>query len=258
MVLDEGWLAVWVERMRREELGAVAVLLKGSYARGAAGPYSDLDLDVLTRGEPRVPYRAYLEEISGRLLHISVATEELEKWLAEEEEPATWSWHLPAAEATKLVWSEKSVRDHVDRSALRRPRGGMELEDFIEGAGKVRSALAADDKLQLRLAAQDLARLCPSLLIPLNPPVVAGTRTEALRLVLDLPVVPPEYKEHMLVCLGLSGRAMTMEEVADHALRLVRGVVRLLSEHSSELPPETEPELQRYLVDGTLERYLSQ
>lgn len=257
-MVDESFLARWVERLRGVEPETAAVLLKGSYARGEAGLYSDLDFDVLTQGEPRVPYRAYLEEVSGRLLHVSIAAQQIEDWLDEEETTSDWSWYLPSAEAVQLLWVEKTVRARVDRAALRKPRGEMELEDFIESAGKVKSALAAGDELRLRLAAQDLARYCPSLLLPLNPPVIAGTRPEALRLVLDLDIAPANYRNDMLACLGLSGLATNPEEVATRALRLVSEVVELLRLHVNQLPPETEPELIQYLADGTLERYLAQ
>ena len=52
-IVDEAFLAAWVERLRATVPKAVAVILKGSYARGDAGPHSDIDFDVLTAGEAR-------------------------------------------------------------------------------------------------------------------------------------------------------------------------------------------------------------
>ncbi|MGH2388743.1 MAG: nucleotidyltransferase domain-containing protein, partial [Chloroflexota bacterium] len=59
-MVDEAFLNQWVARLRTEEPAAVAVLLRGSYARGQAGSHSDLDLTVLAKGSPRVRYRAVL------------------------------------------------------------------------------------------------------------------------------------------------------------------------------------------------------
>ena len=257
-MVDDAFLHRWVERLRREESGVVAVLLKGSYARGDAGPHSDVDFDLLTHGRPRVPYPVYIEKRDGRLLHVSVAVKRLDDWLSREAEPAPWSYSLPVAEATRLLWADESVRDELDRPALLRPPGDPELEDFVECAGKVRNALQAGDELRLCLAAQDLARLCPSVLLPLNPATVVGTRPGALRAALSFPVSPPGYRDDMLTCLGMSGRATTAREVRDAALRLATGTLELLRPHAERLAPLLQPDLARYLADGTLQRYLEQ
>jgi phosphoribosyl-AMP cyclohydrolase len=256
--VDEAFIRQWVERLRADEPRALAVVLKGSYARGDAGPWSDVDFDVLTAGAPRVAYPVYLAEaLTRRLVLVSVACTPLEAWLAGAAEPEAWAFGLPVAERTRLLWAaDAAVRARVDRPALRHPPGGVELEDLVGDLGKVRNALARGDDLALRLAAQGLAGLCPSVLRPLNPPVSAGSRTEALRLVLDFPVAPPTYREDLLLCLGLTGRAAAPEAVAAAAARLVDGVVSLARQHARLLGPELPPHLPRYLADGTLERYL--
>lgn len=259
-MVDEAFIARWVERLREEEPGAVAIVLKGSYARGEAEPYSDLDFDLLTAGAPCVEYPVYLAESAGGwLIHVSVATQSLEAWLAGEDEPEGWSFGLPAEERTRLLWAaDEAVRARVERRELRHPPGGAELEDFVADLGKVRNALARGDELALRLAAQGLAGLCPSVLRLLNPEARAGTRYGALLAALDFPVAPPGYREDMLLCLGLTGRASAPEEVYAAARRLVLGVVALLRPHAARLAPHLQPALPRYLADGTLERYLEQ
>lgn len=259
-MVDEAFITGWVERLREDEPGTVAIVLKGSYARGEAGPYSDLDFDVLTEGEPRVAYPAYLAAgADGRLVHVSVAAKPLEEWLAQEATPEGWSFGLPAGERLRLLWAaDDAVRARVKRCELRHPPGGAELEDVVADLGKARHALAGGDELALRLAAQGLAGLCPSVLRLLNPEVRAGTRYEALLAALDFPVAPPGYREDMLVCLGLTGRATAPEEVYAAARRIVLGVVALLRPHANRLAPHLQPHLPRYLADGTLERYLEQ
>jgi hypothetical protein len=52
-MVGEEFIQRWVRRVRHEVPDGVAVFLVGSYARGDAGPYSDVDLDVLVAEGPR-------------------------------------------------------------------------------------------------------------------------------------------------------------------------------------------------------------
>lgn len=74
-MVDERFIAAWTERLVQGVPGAVAVLLKGSHLRGNAGPFSDVDFDVLVDGtEIADPYLSWIEpDTSGRLVHVSVA-----------------------------------------------------------------------------------------------------------------------------------------------------------------------------------------
>jgi phosphoribosyl-AMP cyclohydrolase len=256
----ESLVAAWVERLRKQEPDAVAILLKGSAARGDAGPHSDVDFDVLTASGPREAYLAYLIETGeGWLTHVSVAIHDLDSWLAQESEPAEWAFPWPGAEATRLMWTrDDALRKRLARPYLPHPPANPELEDFIAGLGKVKNAHAASNELALRLAAQGMAQLCPSLLRLVNPEVRVGTRYEALLASLDFPVSPPGYREGLLVCLGLVGPATTVDEVYAAAHRLVTGVLDLLQPHARRLAPELEPDLPTYLADGTLQRYVAQ
>src|SRR5680860_211624 len=206
----EAFIASWVERLRKEIPGAVAVVLKGSHARGNPGPWSDLDFDVLVFDEEIADeYLTWIvDDGSGRLVHVSDAVERIDDWLSGFREMASWSFGLPASEVTRLMWlARPSLRAELDRPSRSHPGGEPELEDFIEELGKARDAHLRKDEISLRLAVQEIARLCPGLLAPINEPVLPGTRPEALRAALGLAVVPDGYREDMLLCLGLSGRA---------------------------------------------------
>jgi len=258
---DEAFIATWVERLRREIPGTVAVVLKGSHARDAAGPWSDLDFDVLVFNEEIAhPYLTFVEEGPGhRLVHVSVAVEALDDWLAGFREMASWSFGLPAHEATRLLWlGRPSLRAELDRPWRPHPAGEPELEDFVEGLGKARNAHGRGDHLTTRLALQGVAQLCPSLLAPLNAPVDPGTRPEALVAALDLAVVPEGYREDMLRCLGLDGRASTVDEVLAAGERLVSGTLALLESHADAIAPLLAPHLPHLLGSGLLRRYLEQ
>lgn len=52
---------IWIDRLRGEEPSAMAVLLFGSRATGDEGPYSDVDLRVITADDPVCRDRMYIE-----------------------------------------------------------------------------------------------------------------------------------------------------------------------------------------------------
>ncbi|MGH2347544.1 MAG: phosphoribosyl-AMP cyclohydrolase, partial [Chloroflexota bacterium] len=66
------------------------------------------------------------------------------------------------------------------------------------------------------------------------------------------------YREDMQVCLGLSGHAVPREDLRTRALRLALGILDLLTPHAAALADQLEPDLPRYLIDGTPRRYLLQ
>lgn len=259
-MIDDAFITARVERLRREVSGAVAILLKGSYARGDPGPFSDLDFDVLTAGGPRSTYPAYIvEPAPGRRFHVSVAVRDLAGWLAEADEPQEWAFYLPSEEAVRILWvADDALRARLPDDFLRHPPGEPELEDFVADYGKVKNARRRGDELALRLAAHGLAMLCPSVLRPLNPGARVGTREEALKAALAFPASPPGYRDDMLICLGLSEAATTADDVAHAARRLVLGVLALLRPKAGVLAHLLPSGLATALSDGTLERYAAQ
>jgi len=114
------------------------------------------------------------------------------------------------------------------------------------------------DEVALRLATQQIAQLCPGMLVPLNEPAFPGTRLEAIKSALALTVVPPGYRDDMLLCLGLSGQASTIEEVLAAGTRLVLGTLALVEANLEVYAPMLPPNLPQSLADGTLRRYLEQ
>lgn len=258
-MFDDAFISAWVDRLRGEIPEVVAIILKGSAARGSAEVHSDLDFDVLVDPGPADDYLVWIEEHEGRLMHVSVAVQDLAAWLSEANEPVSWGYGLPAAETTRLLWSrDDALRETLDHPARMHPPEPPELEDFVEAWGKVRNALRKRDDLAMRLAAQKLARLCPGLLRPLNPEVLPSNRREALRAALDIPVAPEGYREDLLRCFGLSAEASSMQEVHDAARRLTYGTIALLGENGDALEGLLGDDLFAYLTDGTLERYIRQ
>lgn len=111
-----------VQRFRTEHSDVIAVLLKGSHARGEATPWSDMDFDVLVSTPSTEIYRTWLVEVDDRLVHVSAAVEGIDDWLADADEPSSWSLGLPTAETTRLVWvADDDLWRQLDQPARMHP-----------------------------------------------------------------------------------------------------------------------------------------
>ena len=251
----------WVARLRREVPCAVAILCHGSYARGEPERHSDLDLDLLINGESEVGYRSAFEEFpDGRLLHVTIGSESIERWLRRfdpETESEAWAFFFPARQLARLLWATPEAAARLTGHVSYELKGSPQLQDLLESAAKVRNALARGDDLGVRLGAQGMALRCPAVLGLLNLPLVVNTPRAALQAALELPVAPPGYREDLLTCLGMSGQATTLQDVHDAAVRLTTGILMLLRDHPS-LGRQVEPGLPEALADGRLMRLLTQ
>ncbi|SBT48076.1 phosphoribosyl-AMP cyclohydrolase [Micromonospora narathiwatensis] len=280
---ETGFLDEWAVRLRQAaDRPVVGIMLRGSHARRAATEHSDVDVDVLVANEeppadpapaPAVPSvaadpyaspaadpyaarRAYLAEFEGRLVHVSVAARDVRSWVHRLGQPADWAFGLPVTAPARLIWATPEWRRRIDLPVLCQPADEPRLEELIASLGKVAGARWADDPLGVRLAAADLARLCPSVLRLVNPSVRVVSRRDALAAALDLPVAPPGYRDDMLRCLGL--RPGATGEVAAAAGRLVAGIVPLVRPYAEEIAAVAGADLADALVDGRLDRYLAQ
>lgn len=258
-MIDRRFIECWSDRLRTEIPGTAAVLLKGSHATGAAGPWSDVDFDVLLDcPEPVEEYLAWLVDgPDGHLVHVSVAVADIRSWLESGNEAARWAFGFPSRAAATLLWvRDDALRARLDHPCRDHPAVDPELEDFIEELGKARNAHLRGDELSCRIACQEIAELCPTLLVPLNGLARPATRSAALTAALDLAIAPAGYRNDMLLCLGLSGQGSTADEVLAAAEHLVSGTLSLLRERIDAVAHLLPSDLAGYLADGTLERYL--
>ncbi|SBT65363.1 phosphoribosyl-AMP cyclohydrolase [Micromonospora sediminicola] len=272
---ESGFLDEWAARLRQAaDRPVVGIMLRGSHARRAATEHSDVDVDVLVAADddravrtpgttaparPAGPYaarRAYLTEFDGRLVHVSVAARDVRSWVHRLGQPADWAFGLPVTAPARLLWAVPEWRRRIDLPVLCQPADEPRLEELIATLGKVAGAHWADDPVGVRLAAADLARLCPSVLRLANPSVRVVSRRAALTAALDLPVAPPGYRTDMLLCLGL--RPADPAEVGAAAGRLVRGILPLVRPYAGEIAEVAGTDLAEALVDGRVERYLRQ
>lgn len=244
----------WVDRLRQEHADAVAVVLKGSYARGEAREWSDIDFDVLVSTPDTEIYRTWIEPVGERLVHISAGVESLASWLADANQPSEWSLGLPTIETTKLLWAaSEGLRAQLDHPARTHPAAGPEVEDTMEALGKIRSALARGDDIGVYRNANKLATLLGTVLVPINPHTPVSNSRAAIDAVLGLPNVPAGFAEDWLACMGYVD-ARTPSATAAAAERLFHGVLALLPADAAVVGDD----IARLLAEGTIQRYLDQ
>jgi phosphoribosyl-AMP cyclohydrolase len=252
--LPDALLATIVAALRRFEPDASAVLVAGSYAKGTASETSDLDLVTITTDRIVTPYRMWFAHMSDRPpLHVSVAAKTSANWLAARDVPAKWALGFPAREDARYIWSTGGARRVLgDDPSIEHPAAPPELEDLADYVLKAKRCAANGDEIGLRWYARAAAILAPLLLIPLNEPHVVRDPREAVDAALSLRVAPFGFAEDLRVTMGLATAAS--EEVRQSVSRLGRGLLAFLRERAPETDPM--PDLARYLIDGTLERYL--
>jgi phosphoribosyl-AMP cyclohydrolase len=246
-----------VASSREREPGATGILVHGSYATGRARPDSDLDLAIFVSGPPTVHYRTWFEERKGQLpLHVSARSDlTVEIWKQEAMTPADWALGIPVELAHVWLWpGDGYLRNTLgDNPVVRKPGAAPEVEDMVDALLKARLAVVTGDSIGLRLAAQDAVRFAAPCVVALNTPERARDPRSALTTILGLPVAPLGWRDDVVTCLGLSSRGD--HDVAAAGERLVRGVLRLLRETDPYVDPQ--PDIARYLIDGTFEKILT-
>ena len=183
-------------------------------------------------------------------LHVSVGAKSTDELRRRRSTPAEWSLGFAVDAPAVWVWSTAAaVAALGDPPRVARPPGGPELEDFVESCAK---ALRADDPIALRVAAHGMGETAPVLLRDLNAPRTVRNQVEAVRAALELEVAPDGWADDLAALLALV--PADDAHVRDAAERLARGVLALLRERAPDVDPQ--PDIARYLADGTLERHL--
>jgi predicted nucleotidyltransferase len=245
-----------IRSCRVREPTVEAVLVHGSYATGRARSDSDLDLDLFIAGEPSARYKTWFEPRQDhQLLHVSARCDlNIDVWEEEAEEPEDWALGLPVELPHSWLWRGDGRLVDVlgERPVLTKPGSAPEVEDMIDAVIKMRRHAAAGDELGGRLEAQAAARYAAPTVAALNTPRPVTDPRSALDTILALPVAPPDWASNLVVAMGLV--AHTIDEVVEATHNLALGVLRLAREVNPHVDPQ--PEIARYLTDGTLERML--
>jgi hypothetical protein len=245
-----------VRSCRAKERWVEGILVYGSYATGRARPESDLDLDLFIADEPTVHYRTWFEPRDGpNPLHVSARCDlSIDVWEEEQQEPEHWALGLPVE--LQLVWlwcgNERLAEALGKCPVLAKPGSPPEIEDMIDAVLKMRRRARAKDELGARLEAQAAARYASRTIAALNAPAPVADPRSALESILALPVAPPGWASQFVVAIGLS--SASLDEVLDATDRLVAGTLQVAHEVNPGV--DRQPEIERYLRDGTLERML--
>src|SRR5690242_16835427 len=151
-MLEEAFINQLVQRIHSDEPDTLAIVLHGSQARGTAGPYSDVDLDVLCSSQPKVGYMSLLlEQAPGKLLHVTIGFRLWTAWQIKKQAPAKWSFSLPVREPIRVLWLAPELTQQQLEATYTQPAGTEAMEDFLEFASKVKNAYLTGDDLCLRL-----------------------------------------------------------------------------------------------------------
>jgi hypothetical protein len=258
-------LAPLIAELRVAEPRARAFVIFGSFARGDAGPYSDVDLRIITAGEPVERDRVrFLGGDAGPLLHVSIGSRSFAELAALLQKPDEWPWmagilargHVLDDPDDLVGTLRRLVETH--RPARLTTAAGMhyDLETLLEGVTKCKNAHAAGDESELFVNARHVAEYVLFLLIALNEVVPAPGRRAWRMRARALAVAPAGYGADLALCTGDTGQARTSAEVFAAAMRLGEGTVQLLMERQAQLP--LQGALATYLRDGTLLRYVRQ
>ena len=230
--------------------------MHGSYATGRASHESDLDLALFIEGEPSEHYRTWFEARNGLApLHVSARCDlNIDVWEEEREEPEDWALGLPVELPHVWLWrgDQRLTELLGDHPVLSKPGGPPEIEDMVDAALKTRRHARGGEELGARLEAQAAARFAAPTVCALNDPEPVTDPCSALAAVIALPVAPPGWKIDLPVAMGLTTAAL--DEIVEATIRLVSGTLRLALERNPKVDPQ--PEIERYLIDGTLERLL--
>lgn len=252
--LDSTLVQRIVTRLLELEPDTIAILLMGSYAKGTASEASDLDLTAITRAIPNVDYRMWFEDDPPRPpLHVSAAAATPETWQEKRRAPASWSLGFPAINAAQVLWSTPEAKEMLgDALAQAHPAAEPTLEDLLEFVLKAKKSAQLGDEPGLRVFTHAAGSLAPRALIPLNEERVVSDRRDALDAALSLTEAPANYRHDLTICLGLA--ATSADEVQAAVGRLALELFAFLRQRAPDVDPQ--PEIARFLADGTLERHL--
>lgn len=251
--------------LRSAEPRARAFMVFGSFARGDAGPYSDVDLRIITAGEPVERDRVrFLGGDQGPLVHVSIGSRSFTELATSLKKPDEWPWmagilaraHVLDDPDDLVGTLRRLVETHRPAHLITAAGMHYDLETLLEGITKCKNAHASSDDGEVFVNARHVAEYAIVLLLTVNDVVPAlGRRAWRTRAV-TLPVAPPGYGADIALCTGDAGQARTGAEVFAAAMRLGEGTLRLLMERHERLP--LHGALASYLRDGTLLRYVRQ
>ncbi len=235
-----------------------ALLLFGSYARDTQGPFSDLDLGIVTRESPSQTDRLRLLSRPEGLLAVSIHSRSLDAILREARDPDMWPEVRDIYAGAKVLWGQACVlarvKDEVERLSPRPDQlwhtAQHDMLSLVEALGKAKNAATRLDGAALAAATTRVAECSARLLRPLNPPWSALHVAHLARTFASWSSAPEGSADDVALCLGHGPSSANLASALLAALRLTLGTIEILTPHVERLP--LEPELRSLLADGRL------
>ncbi len=237
-------LQALLSELRDSEPLARAFMIFGSQAREDAGPYSDLDLGVITTGPPVQRDRIrFLRTGDGQLRQVSIYSRPFTEFVEHTHSPYGWCVVAGIFAVVKVLEDPLGLVGVLRRLVeINRPpqltsKDGtyIDLDMLLGYLAKLKNAYAAGNEIELFFAAQQVAQYFTALLVPLNEVRPFMSEHESRTRMLALAVAPPDYAADVKICAGWTTSARSLEVVFAAAMRLAEGVVKLLAEHLDKL-----------------------
>ncbi len=216
--------------VKREYPNVIGVLVHGSVARGEPGPFSDIDLLVVTsRGKKPSEFSYFDGDIYVGVGFLRVA--ELEK---EFSDPKAFFWARGSAKATRVFYDPKGILKRIlvrwrqakpSQQILEKSLWDM-YHNIIEYSGKLRNGWRNQDEYMTRYAARVIAQHAERAIIALNY-ISIVSENYVWHHVLGAKRRPRHVGIDYPIALGIRGTTET-SKVYRSALRLCRETLRLI------------------------------
>lgn len=215
-------------------------MIFGSQARSDAGPYSDLDLGVITTGPPCQRDRIrFLKMGDGQLRQVSIYSRPFTEFMEHTHSPYGWSVVAGIFSIVKVLEDPLDLVGvlqrliEVNRPAQLISKDGMYIDlDMLLGyLAKLKNAYVAGNEIDLFFAAQQVALSVTAILVPLNAVQPFMSEHEFRARMLAFAVAPPDYAADVKLCAGWTTSARSPQMIFTAAMRLAEGIVKLLAQH---------------------------
>ncbi|MFW9917861.1 MAG: nucleotidyltransferase domain-containing protein, partial [Candidatus Thorarchaeota archaeon] len=247
--------AVEEEKARK---GVLAIYATGSFARGQAGRFSDIDLMVVleeghTPPLERLEYR-YIENILVGFRRASLA-----EMLQEFKTPLEWLWNKEGVQNIKIAYDPHNViqklREHVEKqwptTAQFREAASLEVVKAVEYVHKLLNAHRREDWLNLLYAAFIIQTNLTNALFLFNELPIKSENAFEQQLLEDC-TVPEGFYEDYLITKRITGTP-DPKRIFRAGIRIFHRVCEFFQARNVFLPPHLATIQQ---VAGVYKQYI--
>lgn len=258
--------AGWVHALRVAEPSALAILLFGSRARGDDGPYSDVNLRVITAIAPVQQERMWFVPEGGRLLQLTITAQSLPETVNSAENYAEWSWLKPAHDSAVVLWGDADAVRLLHRmlEGLTPPSFPyldalpLSLRTLLQHVSKVKNAHADRNYRVAALASSCVAQAALRTLHCVAPTVQPHSGMPQHWLdEREIERQIPGCLQALDICQGTIPRARSLDELLQASIQLSLIVIDWVATQLPADPPAPDS-LDALLSHGTLRRYITQ